>query len=167
MICAACGQDNRAGAKFCGSCGSSLGLACPSCGTPITKDERFCTECGTALTTAPEARAQAHHRPVRRCGRVDGSAGAVGRQGVGADHVPLHRRPRRGGAEVRRDGRQFTGDGIMALFGAPSGAGGPRPAGRLPIFGFTDVGSLRYNSTPRAFALDVPLHGSGPIALGG
>jgi uncharacterized membrane protein YvbJ len=46
MTCAACGHENRSGAKFCGTCGVALPRACPQCGTSLGADERFCTECG-------------------------------------------------------------------------------------------------------------------------
>jgi class 3 adenylate cyclase/tetratricopeptide (TPR) repeat protein len=47
--CRTCGEVNRAERKFCGQCGTALGVACPSCGTANEPSERFCGECGTAL----------------------------------------------------------------------------------------------------------------------
>ena len=59
MTCAACGNENPAGKRFCGDCGAPLGAACPSCGAENPPDKRFCGDCGTPLNTAaPEPPAQ-------------------------------------------------------------------------------------------------------------
>jgi len=57
VICAQCGTENRAGRKFCASCGHALAVGCPSCGAPNETGERFCGECGAALpgASAPPA----------------------------------------------------------------------------------------------------------------
>ncbi len=52
MTCLACGAENRAGAKFCSDCGSSLAAACPSCGSAVEPGAKFCPECGVRLTGA-------------------------------------------------------------------------------------------------------------------
>ncbi|MCJ7710253.1 MAG: AAA family ATPase, partial [Chloroflexi bacterium] len=52
VICAQCGTENRAGRKFCASCGHALAVGCPSCGAPNETGERFCGECGAALPGA-------------------------------------------------------------------------------------------------------------------
>ncbi|HWW10798.1 MAG TPA: adenylate/guanylate cyclase domain-containing protein [Candidatus Acidoferrales bacterium] len=52
MTCAACGADNRAGARFCVKCGASLERACPSCGASYTIGDDFCSECGARLKAA-------------------------------------------------------------------------------------------------------------------
>ncbi len=49
MICASCGTENRAGRKFCASCGAPLALACPACGAANEPGDRFCGECATPL----------------------------------------------------------------------------------------------------------------------
>jgi class 3 adenylate cyclase/tetratricopeptide (TPR) repeat protein len=49
QACGACGSPNRAGRKFCASCGTALGVACPECGTGNEPGERFCGECGARL----------------------------------------------------------------------------------------------------------------------
>ena len=48
--CQACGQENRAGRKYCAACGARLALSCPACGTENEPGERFCGECGTVLS---------------------------------------------------------------------------------------------------------------------
>jgi class 3 adenylate cyclase/tetratricopeptide (TPR) repeat protein len=66
MRCGSCGTENRAGRKFCSSCGSPLARACPACGAANEPDDRFCGECGTPLDAkaAPPAAAQAERRLV-------------------------------------------------------------------------------------------------------
>ncbi|MDQ3661741.1 MAG: AAA family ATPase [Actinomycetota bacterium] len=55
MFCDSCGAENRAGAKFCRKCGSTLALACPSCGSPYESGDAFCADCGKALGGRPAA----------------------------------------------------------------------------------------------------------------
>ena len=59
--CKACGAENPAGSRFCGSCGASLALAepCPSCGADNPAGQRFCNSCGANL----EAEMDAARRP--------------------------------------------------------------------------------------------------------
>jgi class 3 adenylate cyclase len=49
MKCAACGHENREGAKFCLSCGKPLVRACANCGAKLPAAAEFCDECGTAV----------------------------------------------------------------------------------------------------------------------
>src|SRR2546426_648993 len=53
MTCSDCHQDNREGAKFCGSCGARLPGQCPACGTLVRASAKFCDECGHELSAAP------------------------------------------------------------------------------------------------------------------
>ncbi|MBK6486259.1 MAG: zinc ribbon domain-containing protein [Gemmatimonadetes bacterium] len=50
VACATCGPRPEPGARFCSTCGSSLG-GCPRCGHTIAQpDARFCDRCGTTLS---------------------------------------------------------------------------------------------------------------------
>ncbi len=49
MVCASCGTENRAGRKFCSSCGSPLAAICGNCGAANEPSDQFCGECGAAL----------------------------------------------------------------------------------------------------------------------
>lgn len=54
-VCAACGQQNEAGAGFCEHCGASLRAArqvCAYCASPNDSDARFCKGCGASLGSA-------------------------------------------------------------------------------------------------------------------
>src|SRR5262249_18256203 len=72
MGCPSCGVENRAGARFCRSCGSTLDRACPSCGAATEPGQAFCDSCGTRLddaataqpVTAAAAPAPTHGVPV-------------------------------------------------------------------------------------------------------
>ncbi len=58
MICASCGTENRAGAKFCMECAAPFAAACPACGASNLPAAKFCSECATPLAASP-ARAAA------------------------------------------------------------------------------------------------------------
>jgi class 3 adenylate cyclase len=146
--CSACGADNLDGKRFCGDCGAALARHCASCGAEVPAGKRFCGDCGAALTgtapqpalpPAPRAPAPPKHladrirqaRPALEGERkhitvlfadVKGSMTLAGRLDpeqwfrivedffkVAADGV--HR--------FEGTVNQFTGDGMMALFGAP------------------------------------------------
>ena len=49
MVCSRCGTDNRAGRKFCSSCGAVLAIVCPACGAANEQGDAFCGDCGAAL----------------------------------------------------------------------------------------------------------------------
>src|SRR6059036_1443099 len=53
MTCAACGFDNPAHVKFCGSCGRGLVAGCSSCGAENPPGFRFCGGCGRPLVAEP------------------------------------------------------------------------------------------------------------------
>lgn len=61
--CAACGFDNRQGARFCKQCGAVLVSAlsdvifpvCQNCGAPLNSEARFCRQCGTSVAVAQVA----------------------------------------------------------------------------------------------------------------
>jgi class 3 adenylate cyclase/tetratricopeptide (TPR) repeat protein len=56
-VCASCGAENRADAKFCGACGAALAAICSACNTPNEAGRKFCYECGASLaaSSAPAA----------------------------------------------------------------------------------------------------------------
>jgi len=144
--CAACGHVNPAGARFCGGCGNALDVAlvCPLCGTPGARSQSFCTVCGAGLKTQPSgASAPGQALPahlaakVRRAGPalqgerkhvtilfadVKGSMDLAGSLDPEEWRLIMDRFLKILSAGVHRfEGTvdKFTGDGIMALFGAP------------------------------------------------
>ena len=49
MKCPKCQFENREGVKFCEGCGTKLELVCPSCRARVPADRLFCGECGSSL----------------------------------------------------------------------------------------------------------------------
>ncbi len=145
MRCSTCQAENLADSRFCTSCGAKLESACSACGTANPAAARFCRQCGTALhaadpAPAPDPRA---YTPKHLAERILTSRSALEGerkqvtvlfadvQGSMAlaeqvDPEEWHRIMDRL-FSVLSDGvhrfegtiNQYTGDGIMALFGAP------------------------------------------------
>jgi class 3 adenylate cyclase/tetratricopeptide (TPR) repeat protein len=141
MRCPRCSADNLAGMKFCGQCGAPLGVPCPSCGSGNPPEHRFCGHCGTPLgrpglqeevvpgpfTPKPVAvpgtalPGEMKQVTVLFCDIV-GSTPLTERLGAEAMRDLVSSFLATSLAEVDRYGGtapQFTGDGFMALFGAP------------------------------------------------
>src|SRR5919198_4108338 len=134
MICASCGTENPAGARFCMSCGSALERRCPSCGTPAPAEARFCMTCGTALDGAPAATPrpqgpEAVSIPPEERRQVtvlfadlSGYTAFAERMDPETVKSLVDRALLRLGQEVERYGGtvdKYIGDNVMAIFGAP------------------------------------------------
>src|SRR5215472_11498548 len=142
MRCAQCGADSPAGMKFCGQCGAALASACPSCGAANPPEHKFCGQCGRPLDlpgSEASAAPQRDYREPQTAGTMSTLPGEMKQVTVLfcdiVNSTPLTERLGPEGmrdlvrafldaslAEVRRYGGtapQFTGDGFMALFGAP------------------------------------------------
>src|SRR5215472_18491720 len=143
MRCSRCDADNLAGMKYCGECGALLQFACPSCGAVNAPDNRFCGRCGAPLDT-PGLRDSAAAEPYAPRPAPNWAPGGV-RPGemrqvtvLFCDIVGSTPLTERLGPEAMRDlvaafleaslaevhryggsAPQFTGDGFLALFGAP------------------------------------------------
>jgi class 3 adenylate cyclase len=147
MRCPRCRHENRATASFCSECGASLARpdACPRCATSNPPGHRFCDGCGAALASRPAAdptralpSTPAHlaDKILRGRGGLEGERKLV--TVLFADvvhsmelaervdpeewHRVLDRFFHILAAGVHRfEGtvNHFTGDGLMALFGAP------------------------------------------------
>jgi class 3 adenylate cyclase len=147
MRCPACCHENRAGARFCGECATPLGriAACASCGAKNPLEQKFCDACGAALRRAetgptrdPRAYTPAHlaEKILSLRSAIEGErkqvtvlfADVQGSMDLAesVDAEAWHRIMDRFFA-ILSDGihrfegtiNQFTGDGVMALFGAP------------------------------------------------
>jgi class 3 adenylate cyclase/tetratricopeptide (TPR) repeat protein len=133
-VCSACGQRQRPGGRFCVGCGAVLAVVCSRCDSPVESADRFCAQCGepvsAPLTVSPPALSVGQPVSWESEGErkqltvlfadVQGSM-ALQEQleledwaGI-VDHFDgiLAQAARRFGGTV-----EFTGDGIMALFGA-------------------------------------------------
>src|SRR6201984_3287177 len=99
---------------------TAAALVCGSCGTELPPNSKFCNECGAPVTTATTP-AEYKQVTVLFAGVVYsmGSAAAVGAERLREIMAEL---VDRSSVVVQRYGGtvdKFTGDGIMAVFGAP------------------------------------------------
>jgi class 3 adenylate cyclase len=146
MRCPSCDHENRAERRFCAECGAALAAACASCGAPNQPGEKFCGGCGAALTaalaTAP-AGSPVTYTPKHLADKILTSRSALEgeRKQVtvlfadveGSMELAEQLDPEAFSKIMQRFFRilsegverfegfvdKFTGDGIMALFGAP------------------------------------------------
>ncbi len=143
MTCGACGFENPPGMKFCGECAAPLASHCPSCGCDNPPGFRFCGGCGESLGGRPSGRSPAAYTPKHLADKILQSKSALEgeRKQVtvlfadvkGSMELAEQLDPEAWHAILDRffailtDGvhrfegtvNQYTGDGIMALFGAP------------------------------------------------
>jgi class 3 adenylate cyclase/tetratricopeptide (TPR) repeat protein len=145
MECAACGHANPVRALFCESCGAGLAVCCAGCGTALRSGARFCDACGARVappgpgqTDSPRAYTPRHlaEKILTNRAALEGErkqvtvlfADVKGSMDLAAqvDAETWHR-IMDGFFAILAEGvhrfegtiNQYTGDGIMALFGAP------------------------------------------------
>ena len=134
-VCPACGQEHAPAAKFCSECGAALPRLCTNCGAPVGAG-RFCSECGVTLSATPATSMAGAASTVPATARepegerkqltvlfadVQGSMELQEELDVEAWARIVDRFVGILVDEVHRFGGtvdKFTGDGIMALFGA-------------------------------------------------
>ena len=148
MVCPKCQFENREGAKFCKECGAKLELACPKCGAIIISDSKFCDECGQALSKSAIATPVDYSEPqaytpsflakkiLTTRSSIEGERKLVTVLFADvANYTPMSEKLDPEEVHQIMDGcfkilmdeihkyegtiNQFTGDGVMALFGAP------------------------------------------------
>jgi class 3 adenylate cyclase/tetratricopeptide (TPR) repeat protein len=146
--CPKCQFENREGVKFCEKCGAKLELVCPNCGANIPLDREFCGECGHALVEPKEAPLIDYSEPqsytpkfladkiLTTRGSIEGErklvtvlfADVANYTSISEKLDPEEVHQIMDGCfkvlmdEIHRyEGTidKFTGDGVMALFGAP------------------------------------------------
>ena len=143
MRCGSCDQDSPGGARFCMHCGDALASACRSCGVPMPEEARFCPGCGSAGAEAVAERDPRDYTPRHLAEKILRSRAALEGErkqvtvlfvditsslelSAQVDSEAWHRILDRF-LRILTDGvhrfegtvNQYTGDGIMALFGAP------------------------------------------------
>jgi len=148
MKCPKCQFENREGMNFCEECGASLELACPGCGAKIPPGRKFCGVCGHDLRKPAEPTPIDYSQPksytpkflaekiLTTRSSIEGErklvtvlfADVANYTSIAEKLDPEEVHQIMDGCfkilmdEIHRyEGtiNQFTGDGIMALFGAP------------------------------------------------
>jgi len=148
MECPKCQFENREGAKFCKKCGEKLELTCPSCGTPYQQDSPFCDECGHNLKEPKETPPIDYSKPQSYTPKFLAEKILTTRSSLEgerklvtvlfsdvANYTAMAEKLDPEEVHQIMDGcfkilmdeihkyegtiNQFTGDGVMALFGAP------------------------------------------------
>ncbi|MDX1495925.1 MAG: adenylate/guanylate cyclase domain-containing protein [Salinisphaeraceae bacterium] len=149
MQCLECAHDNPATARFCNACGTALPAACSSCGHENPVAAKFCNQCGSSLAEAPaQAKPVIERTPGGYTPRHLAEQILTSRSALEGERkrVTVLFADVKGSTELaeavgdeewhqildrffgiltsgvhRYEGtiNQYTGDGIMALFGAP------------------------------------------------
>ena len=148
MKCPKCQMDNKEGVKFCIECGHKFELQCPQCGHSLPLMAKFCEECGRQLTKPKETPPIDYSKPqsytpkfladkiLNTRSSVEGErklvtvlfADVAGYTSLSEKLDPEEIHQIMDGCfrilmeEIHKyEGtiNQFTGDGVMALFGAP------------------------------------------------
>jgi class 3 adenylate cyclase len=141
--CPECKAETRDDVEFCTECGARLSAVCPSCSTAVQSDDKFCGNCGKPLAAAARSVSLATAPPQALADQVrEKSATLKGQRRqvtvLFADLEGFTPLAEKLGEEAtyglmqgvfgelveavhdhRGTVQEFTGDGIMALFGAP------------------------------------------------
>jgi class 3 adenylate cyclase/tetratricopeptide (TPR) repeat protein len=148
MKCSKCQIENPKENNFCRKCGTKLVASCPQCGADVLQDDQFCGKCGHHLKEADEPPHIDYQRPqsytpkfladkiLTTRGSIEGErklvtvlfADVAGFTSISEKLDPEEVHQMMDGCFKilmeqihRHEGtiNQFTGDGVMALFGAP------------------------------------------------
>ncbi len=139
MYCSSCQTENLEGAKFCQECGNALSRNCEGCGSLLPSRAKFCVECGRSVSKSVVRSYTPRHladKILKSRSALEGERKQVTvlfadiKESMSlaetVDPESWHR-ILDGFFAILSDGvhrfegtvNQYTGDGIMALFGAP------------------------------------------------
>jgi class 3 adenylate cyclase len=148
MLCPKCQFENPDENKFCRECGSKLRLECPVCASEILSSDKFCGECGHALKESTQTPAVDYSKPQSYTPKFLADKILTNRSALEgerklvtvlfadvANYTAMSEALDPEEVHQIMDGcfkilmdeihnyegtiNQFTGDGVMALFGAP------------------------------------------------
>ena len=142
MRCSKCSSESPPGTRFCPECGTPFPAKCPKCGADYSAPAKFCRDCGAALDAKARPPKPVANEPAPLLEQHDPSASEGERKTVtalfadikGSMEMIENLDPEEARAifdpalqlmieAVRRYGgyvAQSTGDGIFAVFGAPT-----------------------------------------------
>jgi class 3 adenylate cyclase/tetratricopeptide (TPR) repeat protein len=150
MKCPKCQTENREARKFCFECGAKLVLVCVECGFENLPGEKFCGECGHAVAEPRDAPSIDYDQPQSYTPKFLADKILTTRSSIEgerklvtvlfadvANYTSISEKLDPEEVHQIMDGcfkilmdeihryegtiNQFTGDGVMALFGAPVG----------------------------------------------
>jgi class 3 adenylate cyclase len=148
MKCPKCQFENHQQAKFCGECGAKFERICPNCNSPNPPQFKFCGECGCDLQKRIETSVIDYSKPQSYTPRFLANKILTNRSSIEgerklvtvffadvANFTAMSEKLDPEEVHAIMDGcfkilmdeihkyegtiNQFTGDGVMALFGAP------------------------------------------------
>jgi class 3 adenylate cyclase/tetratricopeptide (TPR) repeat protein len=148
MKCPKCQGENPETKRFCRKCGTKLARTCPHCGSEILPDDDFCGECGRDLRETKSPIAVDYSKPQTYTPKFLADKIVAGRQSIEgerklvtvlfadvANYTAMSEKLDPEEVHQIMDGcfrllmdevhryegtvDKFTGDGMMALFGAP------------------------------------------------
>jgi class 3 adenylate cyclase/tetratricopeptide (TPR) repeat protein len=148
MKCDRCQAENPATKKFCRKCGAKLARVCNGCGAQVLPDDQFCGDCGQPLLRSGQGAPIDYSEPHSYTPRFLADKILTSRNDIEgerkvvtvlfadlADYTAMAERLDPEEVHQIMDGcfrvlmdeihkfegtiNQFTGDGIMAIFGAP------------------------------------------------
>jgi class 3 adenylate cyclase len=148
MKCPKCSTDNAETRRFCRECGEKLSLKCPRCNFENLPEDKFCGECGCDLSQPIEVPTIDYSQPQSYTPKFLADKILTNRSTIEgerklvtvlfadvANYTSISEKLDPEGVHQIMDGcfkilmdeihkyegtiNQFTGDGLMALFGAP------------------------------------------------
>ena len=169
MACPRCQAERFAGMRFCGNCAAPLVVACQRCHADNPAENRFCGQCGALLGVSAEGQPSARYAAqdgelkqvtVLFCDVVESTILAE-RLGPESMHELIRWFIDTALEEVHRYGGtapQFTGDGFMALFGAPLAHEDHVRRALLAALAIRDVVSNRSGAKRNRSAQELQIH---------
>jgi class 3 adenylate cyclase/tetratricopeptide (TPR) repeat protein len=125
MECPFCLKDNQKDARFCSHCGQNLEQTCPVCSTRHISTARFCHKCGKSFGAPLPTHDQEGERKLVSVLFADTAGFTALSEMLDPEEIAQIMQDCLSilTPEIERYGgtvTQFTGDGVMALFGAPN-----------------------------------------------